>query len=409
MKYTVIFLLGLLTFAACKKEVTPQPEPPVTQQAPERDISLAYVYSMNSQVEVIVTDTAANFLLDTLLSSNDMHFLKVYSEQTKFNITTVDRMDSNNRTYVQTFYQVLPDHWNINQPYTAGFYDPDHTGEVNGTIYYDNTPAIAQGQQFQIGDASAGGYNGYNKMYSEAYKSKLPYHSCLLFPEQKLYCLYDATSTVDTVDISHLDSALTYTYEKTSPLNIIYRDVTIYEKKDDASSRVRFWHSTYPEPTPYYDIMYPSKGAQQYLVNFVAVDANDQPSFTTQFSDTIQTQVDFLDSSYYHITIHDSLHFDISFPKVLPSFYNVNLKGDNFAWDIHLPSTKNTFDGTGKMIDLSKSIRLKGMDYSKLHFGGLLLGNGDNMNYIDYYNFIFASDAAGKNRLHQWQWFPVVF
>ncbi|MGN6603355.1 MAG: hypothetical protein ACTHK8_12960 [Ginsengibacter sp.] len=56
-----------------------------------------------------------------------------------------------------------------------------------------------------------------------------------------------------------------------------------------------------------------------------------------------------------------------------------------------------------------KSIPLKGMDYSKFHFGGLLLGNGDDMNYTDYYNFILASDTAGKNRLHQWQWFPVVF
>lgn len=407
MKYTAIFLLGLFTFAACKKEITPQPEPPATSQGPERDFSLSYVYSMNSQVEVIVTDTAANYLLDTLLSSNDMHFLKVYSEQTKFNITTIDKVDSNNRIYVQSFYQVLPDHWNINQPNTIGFYDPDHTGEVTGSIFYYNTPSIVQGKNFQIGDASGGGYDGYSKVYSEGYKGKLPYHSCLLFPDQKLYLLHNTTSTVDSVDLSRMDTALTYNYIKTSPVNIIYRDVTIYEKKDDPSSRVRFWHSTFPEPSPYYDIMYPSSGAEQYLVNFVAVDANDHPSFTTQFSDAIQSQVDFLDSSYCHVSIHDSLHFDLSFPKTAPSFYNVNLKADNFAWDIHLPSSKNTFNGTDKVIDLSKSIRLQGMDYSKLHFGGLLLGNGDNMTYTEYYNFIFASDAAGKNKLHQWQWCPL--
>ena len=246
MKYTIIILLCFLTSISCKKQVDPVPSPPTTNLAPERDMSLSYVYAYNSQVEVIITDTAANFLLDTLLSVNDMHFLKVYSEQTKFNITTIDLVDSTNRTYVQTFYQVLPDHWKINQPNDVGFYDPDpHTGEVNGSIYYYNAPAGMQGN-FQIGDATIGGYNGNNKMYSEGYKSKLPYHSCLLFPGQKLYRLYDATSTVDSVDLSHMDTALTYTYEKTPPLNIISRIVTIFEKKDDPTSRVTFWKSSYP-------------------------------------------------------------------------------------------------------------------------------------------------------------------
>ena len=409
MKHTAIFLLGLLTFAACKKEITPQPEPPITQQLPERDLSLTYVYSWNSQVEVIVSDSTSNFLLDTLLSVNDMHSLKVYSEQTKFNITTIDRIDSNNKIYVQTFYQVLPDYWKINQPNNVGFYDPDqHTGEVNGLIYYNNAPAAVQGQPFQIGDAvGGGGYNSNNKMYSESYTSKLPFHSCLLFPDQKLYCMYDATHATDTVDISHLDTVLTHNFQKSFSFPLSTRILTIFKKKDDPSSRVTFWKSflTYPPPSPDYDIMYPSKGAEQYLVDFVAVDAHDKPHFTNQFSDTLQSRIDFLDSSYYQVTQQDSLHFDISFPKTQPTLYTVSLKADNFLWDIHLPSTKNTFSGADKFIDLSQTIRLHGTDFSQLHFGGLHIENGDNMNYTAYYNFIYANDAAGKNRLHLWQWY----
>ena len=151
--------------------------------------------------------------------------------------------------------------------------------------------------------------------------------------------------------------------------------------------------------------MYPSKNAEQYLVNFVAVDENDRPHFTNQFSDTILSRVDFLDSSYYQVTQNDSLHFEISFPKTSPSLYTVSLKADKFLWDIHLPATKNSFNGADKIIGLSKSIRLQGMDYSQLQFGGLHIENGDNMNYTDYYNFIFANDAAGKSRLHLYQWY----
>jgi hypothetical protein len=402
MKYTTFILLCLLTFISCKKQVDPVPAPPLTTQTPERDFSLTYVYSWNSQVEVIITDTSANFLLDTLLSTNDMHFLKVHSEQTKFNITTIDRIDSTNRIYVQTFYQVLPDHWKINQPNNVGFYAPDHTGEVNGSIYYFNAPGSLQGP-FQIGDANSGGYNGYNKMYSEGYKSKLPYHSCLLFPDQKLYRLYDATSMIDSVDLSQMDTALTYNFQKSFPFTFSTRTLTIFEKKDDPTSRVTFWRSPYPDPG--YDIMYPSKDAEQYLVDFIAIDGNGQAHITDQFGDTIQSQIDFLDSSYYQVTQKDSLHFDISFPKTQPTLYTVSLKADNFLWDIHLPSTKNTFSAADKIIDISKSTRLHGMDFSQLHFGGLHIENGDNMNYTDYYNFIYASDAAGNNRLHLWQWY----
>lgn len=407
MKNALLILLCLVTFAACKKEVTRQPEPPVTQKPTERDFSLAYVNSPSQQIEIIVTDTAARFLLDTLLSVNDMHSLKVYSDQTKFNITTIEHIDSINKINVQTFYQVLPDHWNINQPNNVGFYDRDrHTGEVDGSIYYYNVPASVQGQDFQLGNAFSGGSNSDNGMY-ENYRSKLPFHSCLLFPLQKLYRLYDAASTVDSVDLGKMDTALTYTYQKSSPLKISWTDVTIFEKKNDPSTRVRFWQSFPPALSPYYDILYPSRSAQQYLVNFTALDANGRASYTTQFSDSLQPGVDFLDATYFNIKVQDSLHFDISFPKTQPSYYTVSIGGDNLIWKINLPATKKTFNGADKIIDLSKSIGLHGINYSKMKLTELLLGNGDNMNYTDYYNFIFATAAAGGNTMRQWQMFWV--
>jgi hypothetical protein len=144
-------------------------------------------------------------------------------------------------------------------------------------------------------------------------------------------------------------------------------------------------------------------------VNFTALDASGRASYTTQFSDNLRSKVDFLDTTYYKINLHDNQHFDISFPKTPPSYYTIFLKADNFGWQINLPATKTTFNGTDKIIDLSKSIRLHGTDYSKLKFYELLLGNGDNMNYTDYYNFIFAPSAAGGNTMREWQWFWVGF
>ena len=77
MRYIVFFLLSLFALAACKKEVTRQPGS-VKNEVTERDFSLAYVNTAGSSVELIVTDSSAKYLLDTIVAANVMHSLKVY-------------------------------------------------------------------------------------------------------------------------------------------------------------------------------------------------------------------------------------------------------------------------------------------------------------------------------------------
>jgi hypothetical protein len=402
MKYIVFCLLSLFMLAACKKEVTRQPGP-VKNEVAERDFSLAYVNTASPGIELIVTDSSAKYLLDTILSANVMHSLKVYSDQTKFNITTIDGISPNATRMVQTFYQVLPDHWNINQSTFTSFYDHDSTGKVHGTVTFYNIPSNVRLDMYDLGNASSASFDASLNL-TEQYYAKIPYHASLLFPYEKLYRIYDATHAVDSVDLSRMDTALTHTYQKSTPLTITFEDLTIYEKKDDLSSAVKFWNSFFPAVSPDYDIIYPSKGAQQFLVDIYAVDGKGNSSYTTQFSDTLQSKLDFIDPSYYNINMTDSLHFNISFPKTLPSYYDIQLNADHINWKIYYPPAKNRFDAGENLVDLSKSITLQGMDNSKLRFGSLLLANGDNMNYTDFYNFIFTSNTSLKNRFREWQY-----
>ncbi|HEU4607697.1 MAG TPA: hypothetical protein VFS31_06275, partial [Chitinophagaceae bacterium] len=352
---------------------------------------------------LIVTDSSAKYLLDTIVAANVMHSLKVYSDQAKFNITTIDGISPNATRMVQTFYQVLPDHWNINQSAFTSFRDPDTSGRVHGTVTFYNIPSNASLDMFDIGNASSASFDGSLNL-TEQYYAKIPYHASLLFPREKLYRIYDANRTVDSVDLSRMDTALTHTYQKSTPLSITFEEITIFERKDDLSSAVRFWNSFSPAVSPDYDVIYPSKGSQQFMVDFYAVDGKGNSSYTTQFSDTLQSKLDFIDPSYYNINMKDSLHFNISFPKTLPSYYDIQLGADHLRWRIYLPPAKNSFDAGENLVDLSKSITLKGMDNSKLQFGSLLLANGDNMNYADFYNYIFASDYPLKNRFREWQY-----
>jgi hypothetical protein len=407
MKYTSFLLFSLFTLISCQKEDNADLTPPVVAETPERQISFSYLNTGGDRkVEIIVSDTAAHFLLDTLVSVDDMHLLEVRSEETKFNITTIDQDQSGNRKYVQTFYQVSPNQWKINQANTVGYFGgASHTGEVNGELVYYNLPQNMQ-ELPQLGNAFSGGYNGLDKIITASYKSKLPYLSCLLFPSTKLYNFYEATTASDSVNAAqlHMDTALTLTFQKSTALsNNSARNVFIYRNKDDNSSLVRFWTSNEPGSTGY-DIMYPSKGAEQYLVEFFGIDQNHKVHITRQLSDAIPATIDFLDSSYYSI-VQNGIDLNISFPKLLPSVYTVSLTTNNLLWNINLPAEKNTFHLNDKMIDLSKSMRLNGFNFSQVQFGGLHLEKGDNMNYTDYYNFIFASDAPGKNKFHLYQYF----
>ncbi|MEO7960067.1 MAG: hypothetical protein ABIR19_00890, partial [Ginsengibacter sp.] len=55
------------------------------------------------------------------------------------------------------------------------------------------------------------------------------------------------------------------------------------------------------------------------------------------------------------------------------------------------------------LTDLSKSKMLKGWNSSQMKFRTLSVTYADKMNYHNYFNYILARDATGKNKFKSYQ------
>lgn len=119
---------------------------------------------------------------------------------------------------------------------------------------------------------------------------------------------------------------------------------------------------------------------------------------TELFGETIPDSINFIDNSWYSVINSDINDFKISFSNSKPSVYSLDFVANNLYWDIYLPTGKNGLKGTKEIVDLSKSIRLKGQDFSSMQYNRIAIQKGDDLNYSDYYNFLFNKNAYGKNK-----------
>src|SRR5207237_10922173 len=103
----ISFVIVSCVFISCQKEDThpsPKPEPV------EHELNFKYVDNFQStQFELIITDSSGAYLLDTILPVQQMVSAKFRSDETRFNVTTIEnRSGSNsNPSYsVKTYYQI---------------------------------------------------------------------------------------------------------------------------------------------------------------------------------------------------------------------------------------------------------------------------------------------------------------
>lgn len=336
-----------------------------------------------------------------------MHTFKVRSSQTKFNITTITAAGTPLQYFIQSFYQVLPNKWNINQQEDIGFAAtaPDGT-ESDQTVNYFNVPhSLIGGGSWQAPGATSFTVDGINNTMSANYKAKLPFYASMLFPDAKLYNLHQVNTPGEALDLANLDTAGVHNFQKPFALDNALRTLYIYTTKDDNASRITFFKSPFETTPPAFDILYPKSGAAQFYVEYMAMDQNHYYHITKQFGETLSPSIDFLDNTYYALNKTGPTSFSVSFPKTPPSYYVTGFNGTNVQWFLYLPPGKNRFSGTDKFLDLSKTITAKSANYSSLNLGGLNIVNGDNMDYTSFFNFVFAVDAAGKNKFKLYQYF----
>jgi len=386
-----VFLLS------CQKDQEQQSPPP--QPTTEQQVNLSFVDNFgSSNYELIITDSTGKYVLDTVLPVNKMISSKFLSNDTKFNITTIE-FTSINLFRVKTYYQVSLKQWYINQ-YFIEVYKPQTPDLPQGpTVTYINIPAIDFALPIPTFCSGTGaGYNGTKQIITLDYRRPDPYYSYLLIPSRRLYKFHQTITNHDTVSLSKMDTSLSVNYK--TPFEMApyggWRELVGYKKKDDYLTYTKLWDGAGDANKIYGDIMYPRSGVEQYLVRYFAQDKLGKMHYTVALADTMPTTLEFLDDSYINVIKKSTNNYEVNFPKGNPTMYSINLRNDKLDWEILLPPGKTSFNGTDKLIDLQKAQLLKSFDFTTVKPAYVNLIKADNYNYYDYLDILFDPNAKSS-------------
>jgi hypothetical protein len=392
---TTYAILTLLILNSCDKE--PSNPDPIPAPA-ERQLNLKYikVERDSKTFELIISDSSGNYLVDTIAPVEEMLTINFKSNETKYNITTIERSEARQSYKVNTYYQVYPDQWALNQRYNfaalGGIITPS---PQTSTLTYYNVPTIVTTDPvlYQFGSSYGGTFDGSKREIRLNYNRPAPYYSFLLIPSLKLYKFYETVTGNDSVNLSTMDIARSVVYNKPFQLSDSIVSVVGFRKKDDISTYLMLYFN---QPDGYTgDLLYPPAGVEQYLIQYSAVDKKKETHYSFVLDDKVPASMEFLDDTYLKLTKKADSDFEIEFPRTLPSFYYFTLYDQKFDWKIYLPTGKRKIQLNDKLVDLRKSKMLNTYDFSLLK---TLVGitKANNYDFEGYLNAIFDPAAASK-------------
>ena len=231
-------------------------------------------------------------------------------------------------------------------------------------------------------------------------------YAYIAFPYDSLYKLHKIQGVNDSVDLSQLDTAITLSFIWPTEYNL---DVLLYGYIDTTNRSNRLLlapgHGAYTHNYTY-EAMYPSHHEfQSYdlVLTGYQNNYNTSSTFLQQANlrltnlRSIPLTIPLLDESYYIINSKTPDSFNISFPKVKPTYYTFYCMfntGNNFF--LTVPADSTVLDPEKALVVPLQSKMLKG-ENPQMFVEGFTMVIDDNPDYQSY--MTKAADAAAASQL----------
>lgn len=386
---TFIIFSGLLV--SCVKEPFPGGNP----HQPPGTLAINLSYHANNpdvaNFEMIVSSLKGTILLDTigLVDTKISTYLRT-NDQT-FNITFVhfDSLAIPQYT-VNTYTNVNPSSWVKVQPTGITYFNPlVEAPATPATLHYSNTPSSEQpffanelGQEGSLITTGPG-------TIDVTYDRHAGNYAYILFPNAALYNFHMPLNDADTVDLSHMDTAVGVNFIKPSGYNLVLSLLNGHTDTTDPAKNLELYINILINSP--YELEYPKKFVEKY--EFLGIWGNFTGETNTYYSynDTVPGagSIAFQGTSNYSIGANQEDSFAIQFSNVNPSYYSTQWNSNNtIFWTIYSPSDSTTQHPL-RLFSAQKSKLLSGQDLSTLTLGSLRFETVQGANYPNYFNYIF--------------------
>lgn len=344
---------------SCRKDNSPKPSPTpgiIT-------INLNFLDNIDSlhqdMWELLVSEPGGKLLLDTVTRVNMTVSATLKTSADRVNLTTVFHSAVYGYYSVTSFLGVNPSSWTTpNSPLNYYYNVPvDTLPSVMDTMYFIHPPALSNSNPPQLGvnPVFASDYTVMSEYGAIAYSptdSRFQPGGLLtvsylhhgnnpvyfLLPQLSLYNFHQPKAGGDTVDLTHMDTAVMLHYTVPPPYtigsNILYgyTDTTNFDKS------MQLFFNIYSVPLPA-DVEYPKTGVQTYQLTSTAYS-----SLTKEFLNfysygrTVPASLPFPPGDAYAIHSNQPDSFSVTFPAITPTAWFAIWKAGTVALQIIAPA-----------------------------------------------------------------------
>ena len=397
---SALAVLSLFCLVSCKKNNTPPVEPPITPPViGTMNINLSYGAGTGF-FELIISETVGKILLDTLPPFHNSIVAALKTNQTLVDVTLITYDTAGKQYNLRTYKGVNPANWS--SVLLSGYDAPiANLSSKGASILYTHVPN---------GNASYLLLDDYVGTYSSTYDFSIPGQYTLgyqqysnnnylyfLLPFSGLYNFHVPKGLTDTVDLSHMDTAVTVSFTK--PAQYTLQSCTLVGIMDttDYNKSVFLYNNGSPSfGIP--DVEYPKKLVQKFEMHAYATNTNKGTASYYSYGDAVPSTLPLADESAYTINTSQNNNFSIKFNSSRPTYYYTQWQTGNLLWLIYASPDSTTLNPMGLLTSL-KSKSLQGQNFSSLALTRLSFENTLGLDYQGYFPYVTNSDLIKMKRV----------
>jgi hypothetical protein len=342
MKKTFTLCLWRCTLAmgliACHKDHNTliPPTPPVTGKL---NINTSYpdLTQTLTNVELIINEPGGKLLLDTVVPVNTQLTATLSTDAKLVNATTIVYNPAYTQYDVYNYRGVNPNSWNIISP--PQFYyvmrPTTYQSSTPATVVYTHPPAINDPtslnnmlmSDFSQVDNLGIPYAPNQVTYQPGVSLTINYYNSgnntlyLLLPQLGLYNFHNYQTALDSVDLTHMDTAVEVTYTKPASTYTVISLLRGFLDTTNPASSVLLFYGSNLIPA---DVEYPAKGVQTYELFYLASNYSQESLIYYAYGSSVPATIPFPASPSYTVVANQSDSFSVQFPGPRPSFYTAN-------------------------------------------------------------------------------------
>ena len=405
--FTLSTLSGLtltLFLTACNKhhDVPPIVDPP---QVGTISINLATnAVAAGASIEVIISESGGGkVLLDTLGPFNNSLVAALHTNQKLLDYTLITYNNPTSEYQVTTYKAVDLSSWTaLSQIDYSATVPP--VASRQASIFYTNPP-LNRGSGVYINDyVVSSGFSGYSMIDASPLGTGFSYtqygnnnYLYLLFPGTGLYNFHIPKGLTDTVDLSHMDTAVMYNFKMPVGYSLTLSNLVGIMDTTDPGRSLLLYNSLI---SPASDMEYPRKVVQKYEPHIYANNSNGYNKFEYySYGDSIPATLPIPNASEaYTISASKNTNFSVKFGSAKPSYYCITLASFPVTLTLNCPPDSTMLNPVGMLTSLTSKL-LKGRNLSNLVPGTFQYESAQGFKYQDFFSYVHNTDMIKARRV----------